>query len=123
MDIALECATLASAGAGGRCTPPSTIMLALARGGGSCACAEWTTAPPTGLRAGIPGAIIIIPGFAFSLFVSWGTVDVDADMGGTEEIDESTLLRLGRSGAGGALLQGVVGAARICILLFFGRRN
>ena len=118
MDIALECAS-----AGGRCTPPSAIALALARGGGSCACAEWTTAPPTGLRAGIPGAIIIIPGFAFSLLVSWGTVDVDAGTGGTNEIDERMLLRLGRSGAGGALLQGAVGAAGICILLFFGRRN
>ncbi|KAF8462073.1 hypothetical protein DFH94DRAFT_712952 [Russula ochroleuca] len=125
-DITFECATLASAGAGGRCTPPSVIVLALVRGGGSCDCAEWTTVPPTDLRAGTLGAFIVVPGFALSFLVICRVVDVDAGMGSTEEIDERTLFRLGRSGAGGALLQvtvGAAGAVGTCILLFFGRRN
>lgn len=109
--------------AGGRCTPPSVILLALVRGGGSCDCA---VVPPTDLRAGILGAIIVNPGFAFSFLVICGAVDDDAGMGSIEEIDERTLIRLGRSGAGGALLQvtvGAAGAAGTCILLFFRRRN
>ena len=122
-DVALEGTTLASAGAGGRCTPPSVILLALVRGGGSCDCAA---VPPIDLRAGILGAIIVTPGFAFSFLVIGRAVDVDAGMGSIDEIDERTLIRLGRCGTGGALLQvtvGAAGAAGTCILLFFRRRN
>ena len=119
-DIALECTTLA----GGRCTPPSAILLAVARGGSNCGfgrcSAEWKTVPPTDLRAGILGAIIVIPGFGFSFFVFCRAVDVAAGTGYTEDMDERTLLRLGTcGGGGGALLQ----VAAACILLFLGRRN
>lgn len=122
-DIALECATLASAGAGGRCTPLSVILLTLPRGRGGWGCVEWTPVLPIGLRAGIPCAIILIPGFVFSFFVTCGAVDADAGMGSAEDIDGRILFRLGRSGAGGALLHLAVGAAETCALLFFGRTN
>jgi hypothetical protein len=122
-DFALECATLASAGAGGRCTPLSVIVLTLPRGRGAWGCAEWTPVRPIGLRAGIPCAIIVIPGFVISFFVTCGTVDADTGMGSAEDIDGRMLFRLGRSGAGSALLHLAVGTAETCALLFFGRRN
>jgi hypothetical protein len=75
-DIALECATLASAGAGGRCTPLSVIVLMLPRGRGGWDCAVL----PIGLRPGIPCAIIVIPGFVISFFVTCRAVDVDTGM-------------------------------------------
>ena len=122
-DIALECEAFASAGAGGRCTPLSVIVLMLPRGRGSWGCAEWIPVLPTGLRAGIPCAIIVIPGFVFSFFVTCGAVDADAGMGSAEDIDGRMLFRLGRSGAGGALLHLAGGAAGTCALLFFARTN
>lgn len=93
-DIALECATLASAGTGGRCTPLSVIVLTLPRRRGGCGCAEWISVLPIGLRAGIPRVIIIIPGFVFSFFVTCGAVDADAGMGSAEDIDGRMLFRL-----------------------------
>jgi hypothetical protein len=125
MDIPLEFATLASAGAGGRCTPLSVIVLTLPRGRGAWGCAERTPVLPIGLRAGIPCAIIVIPGFVFSFLVTCGAVIADAGMGSAEDIDGRMLFRLGRSGAGGALLllHLTVGAAGTCALLFFGRTN
>ena len=121
-DIALECATLVSAGAGGRCTPLSVIVLTLPRGRGSWGCKEWTPVLPIGLRAGIPCAIIVIPDFAFSFFVTCGAVDADAGMGSADDIDGRMLFRLGRSGAGSALLHLAGGATGTCAL-FFGRMN
>lgn len=119
-DIALECATLASAGAGGRCTPLSVIVLTLPRGRGGCSCAEWTPVLPIDLRAGTPCAMIVIPGFVLSLFVTCGAVDADAGMGSAEDIDGRMLFRLG---AGRGSLHLEVGAAGTCVLLFFGRMN
>jgi|SRR5258707_504680 len=119
-DMALECVTLGSVEAGGRCTPLNVIVLTLARGRGGCSCAAVL---PIGLRAGTPSGIIVIFGFVFSPFVLCRAVDVDAGMGSAEDIDGRMLFRLGRSGAGGGLLHLAVGAAGICILLFFGRRN
>jgi hypothetical protein len=115
-DIALECAMLARAGAGGRCTPLSVIVLMLPRGRGGWGCAELPPVFPIGLRAGIPRAIIDIPGFVFA---TRGAVDADAGMGSAEDIDGRVLYRLGRCGARGTLL----GAAGTCALLSFGRRN
>jgi hypothetical protein len=72
----------------------------------------------------MPGAVIVGPGFALSFFVICGAIDVDAGLGGIDVIDERTLRRLGRGGAGGVLLQVTVGAAETCIFSFFGgRRN
>jgi hypothetical protein len=78
---------------------------------------------PIGLRAGIPRAIIVVPGFVFSFFVTCGAVDADAGMGSAEDIDGRMLFRLGRSSARGGLLDLPVGAAGTCALLFFGRKN
>ena len=122
-DDALECATLASAGAGGRCTPLSVIVLTLTRGRGGWGCAEWIPVLPIGLRAGIPCANIVIPGFVFSFSVTCRAVDADAGMGSVEDIDGRMLFRLGRRGPRGALLHLVGGAAGTCALLFFGRTN
>jgi hypothetical protein len=126
-NFTLELATLASAGAGGRWTPLSVIVLTLPRGRGALGCAEWTPVLPIGLpiglRAGIPCATIVIPGLVFSFFVTCGAVVVDAGMGSAEDIDGRMLFRLGRRGAGGALLHLAVGVAGTCTLLFFGRRN
>jgi hypothetical protein len=104
-DFTLELATLASAsaGAGGRWTPLSVIVLTLPRGRGAWGCAEWTPVLPIGLRAGIPCAIIVIPGLVFSFFVTCEAVVVDAGMGSADDIDGRMLFRLGRRGAGGAL--------------------
>ena len=77
---------------------------------------------PIGLRAGTPCAIIVIPGFVFSFFVTCGAVDADAGMGSAEDIDGRMLFRLGRSGAGGAFLHPAASAAGTCTL-FFGRTN
>jgi hypothetical protein len=121
-DMALECVTLGSAEAGGRCTPLNVIVLTLARGRGGCSCG-CAAVLPIGLRAGTPSDIIVIFGFVFSPFVLFRAVDVDAGIGSADDIDGRMLFRLGRSAAGGGLLHLAVGAAGICILLFFGRRN
>ena len=117
-DIALECATLARAGAGGRCTPLSVIVLTLPRGRGGCGCAECPPVLPVGLRVGTPRAIIAIPGFVLA---TCDAVDAEAGMGSAEDIDGRIQFRLGRCGARGTLLLLAVRAGGT--LLSFGRTS